>query len=115
MVVATKLASSPDAFSSRYATLIESSYDCVDRIVINAYNPLLQQAGGFRHWWRQWQGSDEGLHTNTLMRMAGRFAKRVRAYAQAHEIPVVECDKDDRKHELVEAHLPKTKAHKGCF
>jgi len=84
----------------------ESSYDCVDRIVINAYNPLLQQAGGFRYWWREWKGSDEGLQTAQLMRMAGRYAKRVRAYAQAHQIPVIECDREVRKHELIEEHLP---------
>lgn len=115
MVVPTKLESTGDAFSVRYAELIESSYDCIDRIVINAYNPLLQQAGGFRHWWRQWQGSDEGLNTASLMRLAGRFAKRVRAYAQAHQIPVIECDQDERKHELAEEHLPQTTSFQGVF
>lgn len=79
MVIPTKMKSNSDAFSGRYAELLEASYDCIDRIVINAYNPLLQQAGGFRHWWRQWQGSEDGLNTTTLMWMAGRFAKRVRA------------------------------------
>lgn len=115
MVVPPKLGSSSDAFSVRYAELIESSYDCVDRIVINAYNPLLQQAGGFRHWWRQWQGSDEGLATAQLMRLAGRYSKRVRAYAAAHKIPVIECDGEVRKHELAEEHLPKEASFQGVF
>ena len=115
MVVAAKIQNTTDEFSSRYAELIESSYDCVDRIVINAYNPLLQQAGGFRYWWRQWKGSDEGLATPQLMRIAGRYGKRVRAYAEAHQIPVIECDGEVRKHELAEEHLPEDATFQGVF
>ena len=58
------------AIRRQYAELIEGNYDCVDRVVINSYNPLLQHAGGFRHWWRQWKGSDAGLETAGLMRIA---------------------------------------------
>jgi hypothetical protein len=41
-----------DRFSDQYADLLEGQYDCVDRIVLNAYFPLGQKAGGFRSWWR---------------------------------------------------------------
>lgn len=115
MVVPAQPQSTTDEFSRRYAELIESSYDCIDRIVINAYNPLLQQAGGFRFWWRQWKGSDDGLETAQLMRMAGRYGKRVRAYAAAHKIPVIECDGEVRKHELAEKHLPQDATFQGVF
>lgn len=115
MVVAAPIASRSDAFREQYAELLEGSYDCVDRIVINAYNPLLQQAGGFRHWWRQWKGSDAGLETASLMRLAGRYGKRVRAYAEAHQIPVIECDGEVRKHTLAEEHLPKDATVQGVF
>ena len=115
MVVPAQTQSTTDEFSSRYAELIESSYDCIDRIVINAYNPLLQQAGGFRFWWRQWKGSDEGLETTQLMRIAGRYGKRVRAYAEAHKIPIIECDGEVRKHELAEEYLPQEASFRGVF
>lgn len=115
MVVPAQVQIPTDAFRERYTELIEASYDCVDRIVINAYHPLLQQAGGFRYWWRQWKGSDEGLETAQLMRMAGRYAKRVRAYAEAHKIPVIECDGEVRKHELAQEHLPKEADFQGVF
>jgi hypothetical protein len=36
-----------DRFSDQYADLLEGHYDCVDRIVLNAYFPLGQKAGGF--------------------------------------------------------------------
>lgn len=115
MVVATQATKVGDEFSERYAELLESSYDCVDRIVLNAYNPLLAQPGGFRYWWRQWKGSDAGLETAGLMRLAGRYGKRVRAYAAAHQIPVIECDGETRKHELAEKYLPEAATFQGVF
>jgi hypothetical protein len=72
-----------DGFSERYGDLLYGSYDCVDRIVLNAYYPLGYNPGGFRTWWRQLHGDDEQLDNTHLMRMAGRFARRVRASATA--------------------------------
>ena len=68
-----------DGFSERYGDLLYGSYDCVDRIVLNAYYPLGYNPGGFRTWWRRLHGDDEQLDNAHLMRMAGRFARRVRA------------------------------------
>jgi hypothetical protein len=52
----------PDELSGYYADLLEGSYGCVDRIVLNAYNTLLHSPGGFRTWWRRlWNGSDAQL------------------------------------------------------
>ena len=42
-----------DGFSARYGDLLYGSYDCVDRIVLNAYYPLGHNPGGFRTWWRR--------------------------------------------------------------
>ena len=39
-----------DDFSARYGELLTGSYDCVDRIVLNAYYPLGYSPGGFRTW-----------------------------------------------------------------
>ena len=69
-----------DDFSERYADLLTGSYDCVDRIVLNAYFPLGHNPGGFRVWWRRWHDDgDDSLDDAHLMRLAGRFARRVRA------------------------------------
>ena len=48
-----------DGFSARYGDLLYGSYDCVDRIVLNAYHTLCYQPGGFRTWWRRLHGDDE--------------------------------------------------------
>ena len=42
-----------DALSTQYADLLTGHYDCVDRIVLNAFNGLCYNAGGFRCWWRR--------------------------------------------------------------
>lgn len=81
-----------DDFSRRYGDLLTGSYDCVDRIVLNAYMSLCHSPGGFRVWWRRWHdGSDDQLGNTHLMRMAGRFSRRVRAFAGAQGIPLVDC------------------------
>ena len=69
-----------DDFSGRYGDLLTGSYDCVDRVVLNAYFPLGHNPGGFRVWWRRLHGgSDDELDNTHLMRFAGRFARRVKA------------------------------------
>jgi hypothetical protein len=81
----------PDQLSVLYSEFLEGGYDCVDRVVCNAYFPLGQSGGGFRMWWRELHGSDEDLDNNHLMRMAGRFSRRLRAWAEANGIPVEYC------------------------
>jgi hypothetical protein len=73
-----------DRLSTLYQDLLSDSYDCVDRIVLNAYFRMGHDPGGFRVWWRALTGSDETLENTYLMRMAGRFSRRVRGYAKAH-------------------------------
>ena len=95
-----------DEFSQRYGDLLAGSYDCVDRIVLNAYCPLGHNPGGFRVWWRRWhEDSDEELDNTHLMRMAGRFSRRVRAWAGANGVAVIDCGRGERKHRIAEQYL----------
>jgi len=104
-----------DEYSNYYADLLDNTYDCVDRIVLNAYFCMGQGPGGFRTWWRQLIGSDEDLDNTHLMRMAGRFSRRVRAHAKAHQIPLKDCAPGERKHEIAEEYLPKDANFTGVF
>jgi len=105
----------PDSLSERYQDLLTGSYDCVDRIVLNAYFRMGHDPGGFRCWWRALTGSDETLDHTHLMRLAGRFSRRIRGYAKAKGIPVVDGRAGERKHELAEEYLAKTKITQGLF
>src|SRR6266542_4208845 len=96
-----------DELSESYRDLLDGRYDCVDRIVLNAYDTLCYSPGGFRHWWRLlMQGTEEQLDNAHLMRMAGRVSRRVRAFARARQIPAVDCRRGERKHRIAEVHLP---------
>jgi hypothetical protein len=106
---------SSDGFSARYGDLLSGSYDCVDRIVLNAYFSLGHNPGGFRTWWRRLHGDDAQLDNAHLMRMAGRFARRVRASARAHGIPVIECGRGERKHQIAEDYLAEHDVDRGVF
>ena len=105
-----------DDLSVRYGDLLTGSYDCVDRIVLNAYYPLGHNPGGFRTWWRRLHGgSEEHLDDTHVMRFAGRFARRVRAYAAAGGIPVIDCKRGERKHRIAEEYLAAHAVGTGVF
>jgi hypothetical protein len=105
-----------DELSDYYGDLLNGSYDCVDRIVLNANFALCYSPGGFRSWWRiLHEGSDEDLDDAHLMRMAGRLARRLRAYADAHRIPVMDCSSEQRKHEIAEQYLQEHPRARGLF
>jgi len=105
-----------DDLCDRYQDLLDGHYDCVDRIVLNAYFALGHDAGGFRVWWRRWHNdSDAELDNAHLMRMAGRFARRVRAWGAANGVPVIDCKAGERKHAIAEKYLASHEVGTGVF
>lgn len=104
-----------DNLSQTYTELLDGVYDCPDRIVLNAYFRMGYSPGGFRLWWRDLNGSDTNLDNEHLMRMAGRFSRRVRAYGQKHSIPVIDCKKGVRKHQIAQEYLPQDPKFTGLF
>ena len=104
-----------DGLSTLYQDLLSGSYDCVDRIVLNAYFRMGHDPGGFRLWWRQLTGSDATLDNAHVMRLAGRFGRRIRGYAKANDIPVINCSTGERKHDIAEDYLARTTITQGLF
>lgn len=104
-----------DDFCERYGDLLTGSYDCVDRIVLNAFFPLGHNPGGFRCWWRRLHGDDDDLDNTHLMRFAGRFARRVKAWAAANSVPVIYCKAGQRKHLIAEEYLATHAVGTGVF
>jgi hypothetical protein len=105
-----------DDFTERYGDMLTGSYDCVDRIVLNAYFSIGHNPGGFRCWWRRLNGgSDDQLDDTHLMRMAGRFARRVKGWAKANGVPVIYCTAGQRKHLIAEEYLETHAVTVGVF
>jgi hypothetical protein len=104
-----------DEFSDYYADYLDGVYDCVDRIVLNAYYRMGCSPAGFRTWWRRLKGSDDQLNDTHLMRMAGRVSRRVRTHAEKNNIPVIDCRAGERKHKIAERYLPTDPNFTGVF
>ena len=49
------------------------------------------------------------------MRMAGRLARRLRAWALAEGIPIRDCRAGEQKHEIAEDYLSRTAVQEGLF
>ena len=104
-----------DELTARYSDLLTGTYDSVDRIVLNAYFSMGHSPGGFRTWWRRWQGGDDNLDNTHLIRLAGRFARRLRGWARANDVPVVDCKAGDRKHLIAQEYLDQGVTQPGVF
>ena len=104
-----------NAAPALYNDLLEGAYDCVDRIVLRAYFRFIQEPGGFRLWWRRWQGSEEDLDDTHLMRVAGHFARRLRAWAKAAGVPVIFSEAGQRKELISAACMPADPDFTGLF
>jgi hypothetical protein len=105
----------PDDFSQYHAELLEGIYDCVDRIVLNAFFPMGQTGSGMRTWWRHSHGDDWQLDDKHLRELAGTFARRLLAFCAKQGIPIIEARSGERKHELAEPHVPKDPTFCGLF
>jgi hypothetical protein len=105
----------PDPFSEYYADFLHGTYDCVDRVVLNAYFPLGGSAGGFRTWWRALYGTDANLDNTHLMRLAGRFSRRIYGWAAKNKIPVIKCPGNERPHEVLQEECPELPKRPGVF
>ena len=79
----------------------------------------LTEDGGkhsLRTWWRRLHGdSDAELDNTHLMRMAGRFARRVKAWGAASGVPVIFCKAGERKHRIAEQYLATHDVGVGVF
>lgn len=106
---------SPDPLCRAYSELIDGQYDCVDRIILNAYFPFACSPGGFRVWWRRLRGGDDTLDNAHLMRLAGRFSRCVRGWAKKEKIPVICCGTGERKHDIAGAYMPTDPSRMGIF
>jgi len=67
-------------------------------------------------WWRRWHDDgDDSLDDNHLIRLAGRFARRVRGWAKANGVPVIDCAAGERKHRIAEDYLREHPVGVGVF
>ncbi len=70
-----------DQLTTQYQDLLEGTYDCVDRIVLNGYFRPGHSGGGFRTWWQRLTGSDATLEpTIALTRSAAALRRDINGF-----------------------------------
>jgi len=104
-----------DSLTKHYQPLLDGEYDCIDRIVLNAYSPLLLVPGGVRNWYRTMEGSDKDMSDASMMRYAGRFSRRVQSFCKKKNIPFVYFPIGERKHIEAELLKPQDRSFIGIF
>ena len=78
--------------------------ECLDRIYLNAYVPILQSSGQVVAFMTQHLGKP--IPSPALMEQIGtRFRRSVESYADANGIPWVKFGKDDRKIAVMQPHI----------
>jgi len=104
-----------DLFSNYYQDYLTTSYDSVDRIVLNAHYIRGCIPGGFRLMWRDLYGSDKNLDNAHLMRLAQRTGRRIRAFAKENDIPVIDTRTNERKDTIAADYIPDDPTYTGLF
>ena len=78
----------PDDFSQYYAKLLDRSYDCVDRILLNAFFLMGQTGGGMGSWWRNLYGGRLARRT-TMNEVYQKLIYRTRAPSDLKQVRTI--------------------------
>ncbi len=104
-----------DDFTRELCALLAGHYDCMDRISLNGYYRVGSTSGGLLKWWNALTGN-QPLTEDKLRAFAGTFSRRVRAWAEKNQVPLIDFALGDTtKHEQAEKLQPKDPAFTGVF
>ena len=96
-----KVARSVAEVLSRHTTL---TLECVDRMYLNVYVPLLQAGAGVAHFLRKMHGRP--VPSSALMApMTQRFVEAIKRYAERNRIDIVSFRRGERKDERTREYL----------
>jgi len=78
--------------------------DCIDRLYLNAYQPMLQTGGGVSCFFRQHRGAQ--VASSVLMApMSADFVKSINRFAREEGLDIERFQKGVRKDEVTQARL----------
>ena len=105
-----KVARSVAEVLSRHTTL---SLECVDRMYLNVYVPLLQSAAG-AHFFRKMRGA--AWPSSVLMApITERFVNAIKSYAERNGIDMVSFRRGERKDERTQQYLRRWSGGEGVL
>ena len=96
---------------SRHTTL---TLECVDRMYLNVYVPLLQRGAGVAYFFRKIRGRP--VPSSVLMApLTQRFVEALKRYAERNRIDLVSFRRGERKDERTQAYLRRWKGGEGVL
>ena len=88
--------------------------DCIDRLYLNGYIPLLQRPGNL--WWFFHEHRRQPFMSPTLITQANdAFVASIRAFADEHQVPIVHFERGVRKEDVAQQRLAKWKGGEGVL
>ena len=88
--------------------------ECIDRLYLNVYVPLLQTGAGVSHFFRHIRGNP--VPSSVLMEpMTRRFVKGLERFARQHEIDIVKFERKERKDDRTKEYLSRWQGDEGIL
>jgi len=88
--------------------------ECIDRMYLNLYVPILQSEQGVAWFWKQHRGHQ--FASSALMApMSQGFVKRIEAFAEREGVEVVTFRKGQRKEDIAREYLDRFDAEEGVL
>jgi hypothetical protein len=88
--------------------------ECIDRMYLNLYVPMLQTEGGVAYFWRHHRGYD--FASSALMApMTKDFIDSIDAYAEREGVDIIEFKKGQRKEDVAKEYLSRFDGEEGVL
>ena len=88
--------------------------ECIDRLYLGAYVPTLQTSGALVNFMRKHRGNK--IPSPAILRqISGVFSDRLKAYAEAHKIPFVHFERNERKDDVAKRFLQEHHGEEGVL
>lgn len=86
--------------------------ECIDRMYLNLYVPILQREGGIAHFWRSHRGSrfPSGAQMGP---MSSAFVRSIERFAKQEGVPLIRFKRGERKDEVAKQYLRDFQAEEG--
>ena len=106
-----KVARSVAEVLSQHTTL---ALECIDRLYLNVYVPVLQRAAGAAYFFRKMRGA--AVTSSVLMApITQRFVNAIKGYAERNGIDIVSFRRSERKDDRTQEYLWKWSAGEGVL
>lgn len=86
--------------------------ECIDRMYLNLYVPILQREAGVAHFWRSHRGSrfPSGAQMGP---MSQTFVRSIERFAEQEGVPLIRFKAGERKDDVAKRYLTEFKAEEG--